>query len=71
MLACPHCHEPLDVPVWGEGELRCERCGAVGVWRLGCADFLAGEAQLRGALNARLDLEHDAAVAAQVAERAP
>lgn len=71
MLACPRCHEQLDVPRWGEGELRCERCGTVGEWRLGCADFLAGERELRGALNARLDLEHDAAVAAEVAERAP
>jgi len=71
VLACPHCHEQLDVPAWGEGELRCERCGTVGEWRLGCADFLAGERELRGALNARLDLEHDAAVAVKVAERAP
>jgi SAM-dependent methyltransferase len=71
VLACPHCHEQLDVPTWGEGELRCERCGTVGEWRLGCADFLTGERDLRGALNARLDLAHDAAVAAKVAERAP
>src|SRR4051812_38928147 len=71
MLACPGCHEQLDIPDWGEGDLRCEHCGTVGKWRLGCADFLADERDLRGALNARLDLEHDAAVAAKVAERAP
>jgi SAM-dependent methyltransferase len=70
MLACPHCHERLEVPVWGEGELRCERCGTVGRWSFGCADFLAGDHELRGALNARLDLDHDAAVAAKVVERA-
>jgi SAM-dependent methyltransferase len=71
MLACPRCHEQLDIPGWGEGELRCEHCGKAGEWNLGCADFLAGQGELRGALNARLDLEHDAAVAAKVAERAP
>jgi ubiquinone/menaquinone biosynthesis C-methylase UbiE len=70
MLACPRCHEPLEVRAWGEGELRCERCGVVGEWRLGCADFLAAEHELRGALGARLDLDQDAEVAAQVAERA-
>jgi ubiquinone/menaquinone biosynthesis C-methylase UbiE len=71
MLACPRCHEQLELSAWGEGDLDCARCGTVGQWRLGCADFLAGESELRGALNARLDLEHDAAVAAKVAERAP
>ncbi len=70
MLACPRCHDPIEVSAWGEGDLSCERCGTVGQWRLGCADFLVGDRELRGALNARLDLDHDAAVAAEVAARA-
>jgi len=70
LLACPRCHAPLAIEAWGEGELRCERCGKVGEWRFGVADFLAGDSELRGALGARVDLAHDAAVAAQVVERA-
>lgn len=70
LLACPRCHAPIEIETWGEGELRCKRCGKSGEWRLGVADFLAGDGELRGALGARVDLRHDAAVAAKVAERA-
>lgn len=60
----------MAIQAWGEGELRCDRCGQVGEWRLGCADFLAAEHELRGALGARFDLDRDAEIATHVAQRA-